>query len=59
MYKVVKFIWDLLEITINVPDTEIMETGILKEMEKANLLQIVQTFKENHLEEIIKMLPNW
>ena len=39
MYKVVKFIWDLLEITINVPDTEIMETGILKEMEKANLFK--------------------
>ena len=58
MYKVVKFIWDLLEITINVPDTEIMETGILKEMEKANLLQIVQIFKENHQEEIIKMHPN-
>ena len=58
MYKVVKFIWDLLEITINVPDTEIMETGILKEMEKANLLQIVQTFKENHQEEIIKMHLN-
>ncbi len=55
MYKVVKFIWDLLEIIINVPDTEIMETGILKEMEKANLLQIVQTFRENHQEEIIKM----
>ena len=58
MYKVVKFIWDLLDITINVPDTEIMETGILKEMEKANLLQIVQTFKENHQEEIIKMHLN-
>ena len=58
MYKVVKFIWDLLEITINVPDTEVMEIGILKEMEKVNLLQIVQTFKENLQEEIIKMHPN-